>query len=416
MIQWLTILWLPILVSAVGIFVASSVIHMVFKWHMSDYKKFGNEDDVRAAVRAGNRDGGMYVVPSCEPKDMNTPEMQLKMREGPVGLLLLRRPGVVPGMGAPLIQWFAFVLATSAIIGYIAYKAILAPDTFGQVAPDRRPRVPHLRHGQHPVRHLVRQAVEHGRQGHARRRRLRGDHGSRVRDVVEAVRPMADDRRYYGLDALRGGMMLLGIILHAATFYLAAPPPHVPIQADPDNSLVMDAIFDLIHSFRMPCFFVLAGFFTALLVEKRGPMGAWRNRLARIGAPLVVAILTLLPLVLLFALDFAVAVQLGKFVLIPDMADIEVLRERSAARGMPQGIPLMHLWFLLYLLYFYLLIPFCRMLVRWSLPMESKVGRFLASPLSLPVFAAWTALTLWPYPRFKLDWPWRAGAAAPQSA
>ena len=134
MIQWLTILWLPILVSAVGIFVASSVIHMVFKWHMSDYKKFGNEDDVRAAVRAGNREGGMYVVPSCEPKDMNTPEMQLKLREGPVGLLLLRKPGVVPGMGTPLIQWFAFVLATSAIIGYIAYKAILTPDTFGQVA------------------------------------------------------------------------------------------------------------------------------------------------------------------------------------------------------------------------------------------------------------------------------------------
>ena len=209
---------------------------------------------------------------------------------------------------------------------------------------------------------------------------------------------MSDDRRYYGLDALRGSMMLLGIVLHAATFYLAAPPPHVPIQTDPNKSLVMDVIFDLIHAFRMPCFFVLAGFFTALLVEKRGPMGAWRNRLARIGGPLVLGILTLLPIVLLFALDFAVAVQLGKWAVLPELRDIQELQRRSIARGMPQGMPLMHLWFLLYLLYFYLLIPFCRMLVRWSLPIESRLGRFLASPWSLPVFAAWTAITLWPYP------------------
>ena len=109
---------------------------------------------------------------------------------------------------------------------------------------------------------------------------------------------MSDDRRYYGLDALRGGMMLLGVVLHAATLYLAAPPPHVPIVTDPNKSLVMDGIFELIHAFRMPCFFVLAGFFTALLVEKRGVAGAFRNRLARIGGPLVAGIFTLLPVTL----------------------------------------------------------------------------------------------------------------------
>ena len=134
MLQWLTTLWLPILVSAVGVFVASSLLHMALKWHMSDYKKFPNEDDVRAAIRAGNAEGGMYVVPSCPPKDLGTPEMQKKMQEGPIGILLVRRPGVVPNMGTPLIQWFAFILATAAIIGYVAYKAILVPDTFGQVA------------------------------------------------------------------------------------------------------------------------------------------------------------------------------------------------------------------------------------------------------------------------------------------
>src|SRR5687768_8972099 len=134
MLQWLTVLWLPILASTFGVFVASSVIHMVFKWHMSDYKKFANEDDVRTAIRAGNTAGGMYVVPSCPPEDMNKPEMQKKMQEGPVGVLLMRRPGLVPNMGTPLILWFVLTLATSMIIGYVAYKAILAPETFGQVA------------------------------------------------------------------------------------------------------------------------------------------------------------------------------------------------------------------------------------------------------------------------------------------
>ena len=56
-------LWLPILLSAVVVFVISSLVHMVFKWHASDYKGFANEDAVRAAIRAGNPAPGQYVVP-----------------------------------------------------------------------------------------------------------------------------------------------------------------------------------------------------------------------------------------------------------------------------------------------------------------------------------------------------------------
>ena len=209
---------------------------------------------------------------------------------------------------------------------------------------------------------------------------------------------MSDDRRYYGLDALRGGMMLLGIVLHAATFYLAAPPPHVPIATDPNKSLVMDAIFDFIHIFRMPTFFVLAGFFTALLVEKRGVAGAYRNRAARIGGPLLAGCFTVLPLSLLFMLDFAVSVRYGAWDIVPSLKNLERLEQDSRAQGVPAGIPILHLWFLLYLCYFYLLIPFARLLVRWSIPHEARVMRFLGSPLALPAFALVTAATLWPYP------------------
>jgi glucan biosynthesis protein C len=209
---------------------------------------------------------------------------------------------------------------------------------------------------------------------------------------------MSDDRRYYGLDALRGGMMMLGIVLHSATVYLAAPPPHVPLVTDPNNSLVMDAIFDFIHSFRMPTFFVLAGFFASLLVEKRGLKGAYLNRLARIAAPFAAAMLTILPLTMFFFLDFILSARYGVHGLLPDRRYLARFDAEMAARHVEGGIPTLHLWFLLYLCYFYLLIPLCRMLVRWSLPVEAKVGRFLASPWSLPVFALYTAATLWPYP------------------
>ena len=136
MLQWLTALWLPIIVSAVGVYAASSLIHMVFKWHNADYKKFPNEDDVRAAIRAGNtQGGGEYMLPYCaSPNDAGKPEMQKKFQEGPIGLLMIQPPGATPGIGKALGLWFAFNLATAMVIGYIAYKALLEPATFGQVA------------------------------------------------------------------------------------------------------------------------------------------------------------------------------------------------------------------------------------------------------------------------------------------
>src|SRR5437762_4035487 len=116
-------------------------------------------------------------------------------------------------------------------------------------------------------------------------------------------------------------MMLLGVVLHSATLYIAAPPPHVPLITDPNTSLAMDAIFDFIHSFRMPTFFVLAGFFAALLVEKRGAWGAFKNRLARIGGPLAACALTILPITLFFMIDFMLSAAYGSHHLVPDMRE-----------------------------------------------------------------------------------------------
>ena len=70
MVPWSQLL-LPILLSAVFVFVASSVIHMVLKLHNPDYRKLPNEDEVRAALNKGAPPPGQYVLPHClDPKEM----------------------------------------------------------------------------------------------------------------------------------------------------------------------------------------------------------------------------------------------------------------------------------------------------------------------------------------------------------
>lgn len=128
-----TQLWIPILASAVLVFVASSLIHMVFKWHNSDYHKLPNEDEVRGVIRAGNPSPGLYLTPYCKDmKEMSTPEFQKKFIEGPVAHLTLRAPGP-PRMGPSLAQWFLFCVVTSALAAYLAARTLPPDATFGQV-------------------------------------------------------------------------------------------------------------------------------------------------------------------------------------------------------------------------------------------------------------------------------------------
>ena len=122
--SFLGALWLPIILSAVLVFLLSSIIHMVLRYHHSDYGKLPNEDAVRAALRAGNPAPRQYVVPYCaEMKEMASPEMQQKFAEGPVGVLYLRR-SAVPDMGPTLLQWFLFTLMVSLFLAYLAAHSV----------------------------------------------------------------------------------------------------------------------------------------------------------------------------------------------------------------------------------------------------------------------------------------------------
>ena len=127
-------LWMPIIAAAVAVFVMSSLIHMVFKWHNSEYRKLPNEDEVRAALRSVAGTPAVYFVPYCiDHKQMQAPEMQQKFKEGPVAMVTMRRSGP-PSMGAPLSQWFVMNLVVAAVAAYLASKAVPPGASFLAVA------------------------------------------------------------------------------------------------------------------------------------------------------------------------------------------------------------------------------------------------------------------------------------------
>ena len=113
-------LWLPILLSAVLVFVASTLIHMVLKYHAADYRALPNEAAFRAAFSATHVPPAQYIIPHIsDMKQMGSPEHIAKLTEGPVAVLNVRPNGVI-GMGKSLGQWFLFSLVVSACAGFIA--------------------------------------------------------------------------------------------------------------------------------------------------------------------------------------------------------------------------------------------------------------------------------------------------------
>jgi hypothetical protein len=114
-------LWIPIVVSAVFVFVVSSVLHMALRYHNTDYRKFSNEDEVRTAIRNGNPSPGQYLLLYAlgGPEMLKDPAVIEKFKQGPSGLVFIRKAGV-PNMGPLLIQWFIYQLVVSLFAGYVA--------------------------------------------------------------------------------------------------------------------------------------------------------------------------------------------------------------------------------------------------------------------------------------------------------
>jgi hypothetical protein len=121
----LTALWLPILVSAVLVFVASSIIHMATPWHNSDYPRLPNEAAVLDALRPLGIPPGTYMAPRGEGKEMQSAEFQEKLRRGPVVMLTVLPNGSF-NMGPKLAAWFGYSVVVGLLAAYLASR-VLAP-------------------------------------------------------------------------------------------------------------------------------------------------------------------------------------------------------------------------------------------------------------------------------------------------
>ena len=113
-------LWLPILVAAVLVFVASAVWHMLLPYHNSDFRSVPSEDDVMGALRRFNIPPGDYVMPRpTTAGQMRDPEFLARRERGPVALFTVLPPGP-PTMGKQLAMWFVYCVVASVFAGYVA--------------------------------------------------------------------------------------------------------------------------------------------------------------------------------------------------------------------------------------------------------------------------------------------------------
>lgn len=119
-----TSLWIPILVSAVIVFVASSIIHMVLPYHRNDLRKLAKEDEVMDALRRFDIPPGDYAVPHAgSPEGMKKPEFVEKRKKGPVVLMTVA-PGGPPSMGRSLLLWFLYCALVGVFAAYVAGRAL----------------------------------------------------------------------------------------------------------------------------------------------------------------------------------------------------------------------------------------------------------------------------------------------------
>ena len=198
--------------------------------------------------------------------------------------------------------------------------------------------------------------------------------------------------RLHALDNLRAIMMWLGIVLHVSVNHLVTKSP-LPWH-DPVRSSAADLIFIFIHAFRMPVFFILAGFFVALLVAGRGVNGMLKHRLRRVGLPFLVFWPPIFIATVLLVLVYVHMMATGR----PGL-DASLI---PLAPGQPM-FSTMHMWFMLYLLWFSLLTALTlRLSARLPTGLRSALAGFWKSLASswwgFAVLAAPLAIVGAPYP------------------
>ncbi|MBI3834096.1 MAG: hypothetical protein HY287_07180 [Planctomycetes bacterium] len=128
-----TDLWLPILLSAVGVFIASSILHMVIPIHKGDFKKLPGEERILAEMRSQGVQPGSYRFPfAVTMKEMGSPEMLEKLKRGPVGISTVLPSGPC-NMGKSLILWFLYSIMISAFAAHLAAQGLSRGGSFKSI-------------------------------------------------------------------------------------------------------------------------------------------------------------------------------------------------------------------------------------------------------------------------------------------
>jgi hypothetical protein len=119
-----TSLVLPILVSAILVFLASFLFHMLLPLHRNDLKLLANEGEVQDALRRLNIAPGDYAVPCARTAaDLKSPQFIERMKKGPVAFMTIV-PGGAHTMGKPLTLWFLYSLLVGVFAAYITGRAL----------------------------------------------------------------------------------------------------------------------------------------------------------------------------------------------------------------------------------------------------------------------------------------------------
>jgi hypothetical protein len=128
----LTDLWLPILISAVLVFFASFLIHMVIGYHAADYGRVPSEDAVMDALRAFSIPPGDYLVPCPGRQGARDPEFVAKHKKGPVVMMTVFPAGDL-AMGKQLAMWFVYCVVVSIFAAYLTSRALSAGTDYLEV-------------------------------------------------------------------------------------------------------------------------------------------------------------------------------------------------------------------------------------------------------------------------------------------
>lgn len=158
---------------------------------------------------------------------------------------------------------------------------------------------------------------------------------------------MGSFSRVHYMDNLRAFAMLLGLFFHAALAY-SPSLNQVWLTASPENSVIVDFLAFFSHTFRMPLFFLIAGFFAALLIQKRGLGAMLKNRLLRITLPFAI-FLPLVVIAFIMLIGWAMESVQAKS---PMLSLIAIMAQNTDAPAPP--LTTSHLWFLYQLTFFYI--------------------------------------------------------------